>query len=323
MTDRDDEKHRILQRVADGSLSPSEAAERLAALEADTQRVGDDAPTGEPSGPATGGRAGAAPSPAPATAGSSEPTTEVRIRGTFRAVEVIGDPSVHEASADGRHVAHHDGGVLVIDGGGFDLDDDDDEDDFDWFRFTRGQGYRRMGMRLRSSANTLQVRMNPDLALDAKVEAGPLTIRQVHGPIKARVSAGPLKIEEFAGPLDLHVAAGPIKARGTLDHGDSHIQCEAGSVNLHLTHGSSVRVKASATLGKVNLFGERDRDRDHDRGRDRGRDFHWEDLAGPGMNRVLGDVFGRLGGSHEATVGGGEGTLDVEVAMGAVHLSAD
>ncbi len=118
-----------------------------------------------------------------------------------------------------------------------------------------------MGVRLRSTA-ALQVRMNPELALDAKVDAGPLSIRQVHGPIKARVSAGPLKIEEFEGPLDLHVAAGPIKARGTLDHGDSRIQCEAGSVNLHLTHGSSVRVKANATLGKVHLFGERDRDRD-------------------------------------------------------------
>jgi hypothetical protein len=90
---------------------------------------------------------------------------------------------------------------------------------------------------------------------------------------------------------------------------------------VHLTHGSSVRVKAAATLGKVNLFGERERDRDHDRGRN--RDFHWEDLAGPGINRVLGDVLGKLGGNHEATIGGGEGTLDVEVSMGAVHLSAD
>jgi hypothetical protein len=30
-----------------------------------------------------------------------------------------------------------------------------------------------------------------------------------------------------------------------------------------------------------------------------------------------------MGGSHEATIGGGAGTLDVEVSMGAVNISAD
>jgi hypothetical protein len=306
VTDDDNAKHQILRRVADGSLSPSEAAEQLAALE--------EGPTGETvqgEGPGAGAPPPWAPVPGPATT-----TREVKIRGTFRAVEIIGDPSVHEATAEGRHVAHHEGDTLVIDGGGFDLDDDDDDDDGDWFRFNRAQSYRRVGMRIRSTG-ALQIRMNPDLALDAKVEAGPLTIRHVHGPIKARVSAGPLKIEEFEGPLNLHVAAGPIKARGTLDHGDSRIQCEAGSVNLHLTHGSSVRVKANATLGKVHLFGRRDRDRDEN------REFHWEDFTGPGVGRVLGDVLGKLGDNHEATIGAGEGTLEVEVAMGAVHLSAD
>ena len=305
MTDLEDRKHDILRRVADGSLSPSEAAEQLAALD-DADATGADE---------TGGRAGAVPPAAQAPTGT---TREVVIRGTFRAVEVTGDPSVHEAVADGRHMAHHDGDTLVIDGGGLDFDDDDD-DDRDWFRFNRGYSYRRLGMRIRSGS-ALQVRMNPDLALDVKVEAGPLTIREVHGPIRARVNAGPLRIEDFEGPLDLHVAAGPIKARGVLDSGDSRIQCEAGSVNLHLLHGSSVRVKANATLGKVNMFGGHGGPRD--RGEDR-RDFHWEDWTGPNVGRVLGEVLGKLGDNHEATIGAGEGTLDVEVAMGAVHLSAD
>ncbi len=299
----EDAKRKILERVADGSLAPSEAAEQLAALDA-----GESAPEPPRTEPSEA---------APVTASA---VREVRIRGTFRAVDVIGDPSVTEAVAEGRHAAHHEGDTLVIDGGGLELDDEDD--DFDWFRFTRGRGYRRMGMRLRSEAS-LQVRMNPALALDAKVEAGPLTIRQVHGEIRARVAAGPLKIEDFEGPLDLHVSAGPIKASGQLTDGDSRIQCEAGSVHLHLTEGSSVRIKAAATLGKVNLLGAGDRDRDRDRGRGRDRDWHWEDLAGPGVGRVVTDVLGKLGGNHEATIGGGEGTLEVEVAMGAVHISAD
>lgn len=293
----DDAKRKILERVADGSLNPTEAAEQIAAL--------DNPPP---------------PQPEPEAVESTGPTGPIRtikIRGTFRAVDVIGDPSVREAVGTGRHVARHEGDTLVIDGG-LDLDDDDDDDD--WFRFNR-RNYRRVGIRLRSEAS-LQVRMNPDLELDAKVDAGPLTIRDVHGPIKARVAAGPLKIEGFESPIDLHVSAGPIKASGHLDHGESHVQCEAGSVHLHLDDDSSVRVKAGATLGKVHLFGEPDRDRVHDRDRDRGRDWHWEDIAGSGVTRIVGNVLGNLGDNTEATVGAGEGTLDVEVAMGAVHISA-
>jgi hypothetical protein len=316
VSDENDAKRKILERVADGSLSPSEAAEQLAALDADFAPSG----AGDPTGPSSGDPGDVAGAPTKAPAAATGPVREIKIRGTFRAVEVIGDPSVHEATVDGRHAAHHEGDTLVIDGGMIDFDEDDeDDDDFDWFRFTRGRGYRRMGVRIRNGA-ALQVRMNPDLALDAKVEAGPLTIRQVHGPIKARVAAGPLKIEEFEGPLDLHVAAGPIKARGTLTDGESHIHCEAGSVNIHLTRDSSVRVKAAATLGKVNLLGDH---RDRERGRDRDRDWHWEDLAGPGVNKIIGEVLGKMGGSHEATIGGGAGTLDVEVSMGAVNISAD
>ena len=305
MTDIDDAKRRILEQVAEGSLTPSEAAEQLATI----NHAGETSAAEE---------ADVAPSYEAPVATDRGPIETIKVRGTFRAVEIIGDPSVREAVADGRHSAHHEGDTLVIDAGTLDLDDDDEDDEDDWFRFTRGRaiGYRRMGMRLRSGA-ALQVRMNPDLALDAKVEAGPLNIKQVHGPIKARVNAGPLKIDDFEGPLDLHVAAGPIKARGRLDHGESAIQCEAGSVKIELTDDSSVRVKATATLGKVHLFGRR-----HDRDRD-SRDWHWEDLAGPGVNRIVGDVLGKLGGSHEATIGAGEGTLDVEVAMGAVHISAD
>lgn len=294
----DDAKRKILERVADGSLSPTEGAEQIAAI---------DNPPPEP-------EPNAEPAPLPHGA-----IRTIKIRGTFRAVEVIGDPSVREAVGTGRHIARHEGDTLVIDGG-LDLDDEDDDDDDDWFRFNR-RNYRRVGIRIRSEA-ALQVRMNPDLELDAKLEAGPLTIKNVRGPVKARVSAGPLKIEGFESPIDLHVSAGPIKARGHLEYGESHVQCEAGSVHLHLDDDSSVRVKANATLGKVHLFGERERDRASDRDRDRDRDWHWEDIAGAGVSRIVGNVLGNLGDNTEATIGGGQGTLDVEVAMGAVHISA-
>jgi hypothetical protein len=309
----DDAKRRILERVANGSLTPTEAAEQIAALDAAPIEADEPAPDRELA--------------AARDVGPSN-VRIIKVRGTFRAVDVIGDPSVREAVATGRHVAHHeDDDTLVIDAG-LDVDDEDDEDDDDWFSMRRGFGppwrsstYRRhIGVRIRNEA-ALQVRMNPDLELDARIEAGPLTIRDVRGPIRARVAAGPLKLDGFESPVDLHVSAGPIKARGRLDHGESHVQCEAGSVNLRLDESSSVRIKASATLGKVHLLGQRERDRDRER--DRGRDWHWEDLAGGGVSRIVGNVLGTMGDNHEATIGAGAGTLDVEVAMGAVHIDAD
>src|SRR5205085_12459287 len=115
------------------------------------------------------------------------------------------------------------------------------------------------------NSRPLRVRVNPDIPLEARVEAGPLTIRRVRGPIKARVAAGPLVLEGFESPIDVRVAAGKVSARGRLDSGVSTIDCDAGKVSLHLEHGSDVRVNASATLGKVDFGGHGVSA--HDRGR--------------------------------------------------------
>jgi hypothetical protein len=321
MTSSEDAKRRILQRVADGSLSPTDAANQLAALEADDQAAA--------SGDGAAGTATDAPRPEPVYSSGPSAIANIKVVGTFRAVEIVGDPDVAEAVAEGRHVvARREGDTLVIDGG-VSGDDDDDIDDDDWFTFGRRQvrgfafggpgGRRRFAHFGASTGGVLHVRMNPQLSLDAKVEAGPLTINDVHGPIRARVAAGPLKINGFESPIDLHVAAGPIKARGVLDHGESRIQCEAGSVNLQLDDDASVQVKATATLGKVNMPGGGGSRRRWD---DDERSIHWEDFASGGVGRALGDVLGKLGDTREMTFGTGEGRLEIEVSMGAVNVAS-
>jgi hypothetical protein len=139
------------------------------------------------------------------------------------------------------------------------------------------------------------VRMHPSLALEATVSAGSLTVRRVHGPITATVAAGSAKIDDFEGPITLAVSAGSVSARGRLTWGQSRIDCDAGSVSLLLARGSSVSIRARSDLGKISLPGGHSTD---------GRGW-------------------LLGGTSEATVGGGEATLDVRVNMGGVSVNVD
>jgi hypothetical protein len=266
VADDDDPRRAILSAVADGSLSPQEAAERLHALSHP-----DEAPAAEP----------AAPPPA-----GGEGVVRVRVEASARKVEIIGDPSVREAVAEGPHRAWRDGDTLVIEG----------EWDHDRhfrehihrseFSFSRGRSAVMIGKQI-----ALVVRMNPDLELEVRVEAGSLTTKGVRGPIQAHVAAGSARFDGFEGPLDVDAAAGSVKGRGRLDHGESRIRCDAGSVKLQLQRGSSVRISGEAHLGKVDLLGHQS--------------------------------TGVLNDSTSVTIGDGAGTLDIECNLGSVKVTSD
>ena len=253
----------------------------------------------------------------------------IKVDGSFRSIDIVGDDDVREAVAEGPHRVRWEGDVLVIDGSSFGLSEDEDDDDDDseergdWFRMYGPRRIHRArlgGWNNHQSPRPLRVRVNPDVPLDARVEAGPLTIRRVRGPVKARVAAGPLVIEGFESPLDVRVAAGKVSARGRVDHGVSTIDCDAGKVTLHLEHGSDVRVNASATLGKVEFgrgrVGGRERAhraeryvRDHD-----GSDFG---------ERIVGLLNNAFSDEHEVVFGHGAGVMEIRVSMGSADISSD
>lgn len=256
------DRRRILEQVAAGELSPDEADDLLRGV-----------------------------AEAPPTQSTS--VTKVVIRAGAGALEIIGDPSVAQADVEGTHDVSIDGSTLTIHG--------QTERNLPG-AFAINVGRRRRvrvghdGFTIgRKHYSALRVRMNPALELDAELDAGPLSISGIKGPVRARLSAGPMTIEGFEGPLDLSVNAGAIRAIGILTTGDSRIRSDAGAVRVQLHPSSDVHVKAHAALGKVSLFAS-------DETEDSERRF--------GADR-----------RHEGTLGSGTASLRVDTAMGSVNVS--
>jgi hypothetical protein len=257
-----DLQREILNQVATGKITAEEGASRLESLEATE----------------------APPSAEAAIARSSGAgTRRVRVASQVGSTEIVGDPTVAYAVAEGPHRARQDGDTMVIEHAA--LDDND--------HFSFGPDARRLvinGMDI--GRRRLKVRMNPELALQASVNAGSLRIEGVKGPITGEVLAGSCRIAGFAGPLDLTIQAGNLSASGTLSSGLSKIRCEMGNVTINLEKGSSVRVTARTTIGKVAI--------DTD-----------------GKEPV---TLGQTG--KEVTVGAGRSGLDIDCTMGNVRVSA-
>ena len=252
------DRRSILEQVARGELTPEEADRLLS---------GEEPPS---------------PEPAP---GPDSAIQRIKVVAGFGAIVVIGDPDVAEADVEGAHSASIDGDTLVIRG-------DLGETPAGAFSFNIGPRRRRIaGVHIGAPHASLRVRMNPALALEAKIDAGPLSITGISGPIRARSAAGPITIEEFAGPLDVAVNAGAVRAIGKIAEGESRIRSDAGAVRVELDPDSSVRIFADAALGKVILPGAQEPERR------------------------------RFGSRREATIGPGDGVLRVETAMGSINVT--
>lgn len=244
-----DMQREILNQVANGSISAEEGAARLQALESGVQPQVQAPP----------------PPPVP-------PARAVRVVSQFGVTEVIGDPTIAFAVADGPHQARQEGDTMVI----------EHEPIEDPGSFFFGEGRRRRQRRL-------AVRMNPDLALLASVQAGTVRVEGLHGPITAEVQAGNCNVSGFRGPLNLSVQAGNVSASGRLDAGSSRIRCEMGAVKIGVEKSSSVRIAARTTMGKLSIYAGREH-------------------------------TSATSGTREVTIGSGAATLDIECTMGNVSV---
>jgi hypothetical protein len=252
-----DPRREILSQVASGTITAEEGALRLEALQ---------------SGPALPPVSRLSPS-ADAAAGIKQ----VRVLARLGNTEIIGDPSVSYAVAEGPHKARQEGDTMII--------EQSPLDDEASFVFSRPQG--RVRIPRVNIGDKLTVRMNPELVLEAKTQAGNLQINGVKGAVAAEVQAGNCDIVEFRGPLNLKVTAGNVTARGHLDSGASAIRCQMGEVRVVLDRTSSVRIRAHTTLGEISF-----------------------ENVEPGGNR-------------EVTIGSGAGTLDCDCTMGTIRIAVE
>ena len=208
----------ILNQVATGKITAAEGAARLESLEAT-----------EPALPA-------APETVVARSGD---TRRIKVTSQIGSTEIVGDPTVDFAIAEGPHRARQDGDTMVIEQAGFDDND----------HFTFSSNDRKLVINgVDIARRKLRVRVNPDLPLSTSVNAGSLRIEGVRGPITGEVLAGNCKIAGFAAPLDMTIQAGNLSASGRLDAAASKIRCEMGNVTINLEPGSSVRVTARTTM---------------------------------------------------------------------------
>src|SRR6266540_1822773 len=120
----------ILQEVAEGRLSPEEAAVLLDQAEKAEQEQGSehDEPS-EETGAATGERPRDHTTPPPA--GTDTGIKRVRVVGNFRSARIVADPTVREAIAEGPHIARREGDLLIVESAF-------DEADMPGFVFNRG-----------------------------------------------------------------------------------------------------------------------------------------------------------------------------------------
>jgi DUF4097 and DUF4098 domain-containing protein YvlB len=249
----------ILRKVAAGELSPEDGSAQIEALHRGQVAV------------------------------SEAPIRMVRVVGALHPLRITGDGEVREAVVSGLHEVHREGDTLVIrttTGG-------DDDSGFA-FRWPGRAGIPNFsGSHPERSLRPIQVRMNPDLALEVEMSAGLLSVKGVKGPIKADIQAGSAKLEDFASPFDLKVTWGTVSATGVLKDGNSQVRCEAGTVKIGLEAGSSVKVQARSTLGRISL---------------------------PGESASLTEGWTMGGEQRDATIGSGRGRLDVETTTGAVWV---
>jgi hypothetical protein len=268
----------ILKRVAAGELTPEEALRHLDG----GRQAGSQLWTEEPPGPRTEDR----PRPAAATDG----VTAIRITASYRNLDVIADPSVATAFAEGEHSIVRDGGVLVVDGRGGGLLGNG-LDPHSW-RF--GLNAVAPGRALSRGwwDHNLTVRVNPQLPLQLDAVGSKLRVRGGEAGGELRLAACSVGLDTFRGPVRIEANSSSIKG-GLAPVGESRIAAEQSSVKVALLPGSDVRIRVRNRMSKV-VLPER-----------------------IGRSKQLKQEFG------ESVVGAGTGELGLDAVMSSVVLVAE
>jgi hypothetical protein len=260
-----DHKEEVLKRVAAGELTPEEALVLLDELDAparvSTEKIVPE--YGAPIHPAPG-------------------LQRLKVRSSYRSLEIVADPQVAQAMATGEHSVQLQDGVMVITTPG-PLDSDSETPLFSFSTLPRTLNWIRSWRE-----RQVRIRVNPAIPVELELTGVELTIAGLSGGLTARINASAVKVDQIAGAIDVQTFSSSLKGN-VIIKGDSQFVCESSSVRLTLAAGSSARVEATGRMGRLSL----------------------PDDAGSGA---------RDGETRRFSVGGGENLLTVESVMSSVAI---
>jgi hypothetical protein len=296
MADLDD----VLRRVAAGELTPEEALELLPPATGtlttrSARRAADPAPAAQ--------RAIGAPPARTAETGltqaddgsgeGSSPLRLVRLRTSYRSIEVIGDPAVHEVFVAGAHSLRRVDDELIVENP---TNRERADDRGPRYRFTslpfglaRNQGWRD---------EHVVVRVHPDIRIEAEVSGAQLRLANLRAGVGLQVAATAVRFLDVHGPLEVDAISSSLK--GTVGiTGTSAIDCESTSVKVTVLPDTDVTVTVRNRMGKVELPQVTRHERNLSKG----------GIVDPDL--------------VTATIGSGAGTLAIDALMSSIMLFRD
>lgn len=219
-----DEIRDLLEAVASGKVNPEDATEQLKTLKADLpEGASDEEPL--------------------------KPLRQIMVRGTAIKLKIIGDPTVTEAVADGIHTMTRSGDALIINSGPQRGEFSTDAPKSPFMSWVS-----QMVDRVPTAAQTLTVRVNPNLHIRALVIGSTLDLTGARAGASLGIEAGSAEISDGFGPLIMDVASGSAKVDWTFA-GDSKIKAEMGSVKINVNPASDVTIVGESSLGQTTITG--------------------------------------------------------------------
>lgn len=256
--------HDLLTKVASGELDPAEAARRL-----------DEDPT--------------APTLDRLTVRSHQGVAGIRVEAVGVNLQVIADPTVTTAVADGPHRVHQEDDTLVFDLPGQRRGEDRYEatPSWQWGRFRLDWPY--------GSGERVTLRVNPDLAVTLELQACKVTVRGLHAALDLRSMNCSVGILGHHGPLTAAITTGSAQIEAVLTGPSDSVTTDMGSVKLTLLPGSDTLITSHAEMGSLKV-------------------------AGPSVRNGHDDLSG-LHSTSTAAAGAGTGRLEVSVRMGSAKVT--
>ena len=237
----DDNRRTVLERVADGSLTPEEALQVL-----------------------DGTRADAGTRPPRRTPRDADRVTRLRVASELGVLSVIGDASVRDAVADGACSMRREGDTLVVTG------DDDAMGSYRAVGIDLGRRRRVMvranpelALELEIAAGKAQV-SGMRGPLRAEVELGKLVVAGFEGPIDVTVAAGKVelsgrldhgtsRVDCEIGKVDIHLVQGShVRVGGRAELGTVKLPGGGRDVDGRVTIGDgTATLDVSTSAGAV------------------------------------------------------------------------